>query len=366
MQTFLPGLFETAADRVRGVALCKRGIFQKPVGRPVSYSILSIVHRRADLRDRKIALCEGSGLVKYHSPDIGQGLHEVGSFDQDALAAGAADSAEKCKRDTDNNRAGAADDQECQRSVDPVGPQIPTTGHMQENHVDQGTENCQCKGTVADRRCVPAGKFRNKLLGFGLACAGVLDQVQNTGRGGFLELFGRLHAQKAGQVDGSAEDFLSRRDIPGQGFACQSRGVNGRSSLHDHTVDGHPLSGFNKNNAADLDVVGVSLLHAVLCLQIGVVRPDIHQLADIFSALSDRIALEELSDLVKEHDRDSLGILAECHGAHGCCCHEEVLVKYLPVPDPLNRLAEDIMSNRKIRDEKQHKAQDRILFQRQE
>ena len=237
---------------------------------------------------------------------------------------------------------------------------------MEEKHVDQGPDNSQCKGTAADRRRVPAGKFRNKLLGLRLACAGVFNQVQNAGRGGFLKLFGCLHAQKAGQVDGSAEDLLSRRDIPGQGFAGERRSVYRRSSLHDHTVDRHPLAGFDENNAADLDVIGISLLHAVLCLQIGVVRPDVHQLADVFSALSDRITLEEFSDLVKEHDRDSLGILAERHGSHGRRRHEEVLIKYLPVPDSLERLAEDIMSNRKIRDEKQHKAQDRIFFQREE
>ena len=179
-QTFVPGLFKAAADRVRGIALCKGRIFQKPVGCFRSFAGLSrcgflipsvftrsiksfcsnsAVHCRADSGDHEITFRECTGLVKDHGPYIGQGLHEVGALDQDALTAGSSDSAEKCERNADNDRAGTADDQECQCSIDPVGPESPVPRDMEDQHVDQRSQNGQCESAVADRRRVPAGKF---------------------------------------------------------------------------------------------------------------------------------------------------------------------------------------------------------------
>ena len=76
-------------------------------------------------------------------------------------------------------------------------------------------------------------------------------------------------------------------------------------------------------------------------------------------ALTDGIALEQLADLVKEHDGDGLGIIAAFvdqgnrHSADGCHRHEEVLVKDLSVFDALGRLEEDIVAHQQVGDQVQ-------------
>ena len=176
---------------------------------------------RADFCDYEVSLCQGSGLVKYHSADICQSLHIVGAFDQDSLTAGASDPPEKCQGNTDNNGAGTAYDQECQSAVDPVGPQAPFTCLVENKDVGERSQNSQGQRAIADRRCVPAGESGNELLRLCLIGTGVFDQIQDPGGRGFLELPGRPHPQDSGKVDRAAQDLPALRDIAGNRFPGQ-------------------------------------------------------------------------------------------------------------------------------------------------
>ena len=209
------------------------------------------------------------------------------------------------------------------------------------------------------------GKPGNKLFGFRFARTGVFDQVQDPGSGRFLEFFCGADTEKSRHVDRPAEELLSRRHISGERFARESRRIKRGCSLNNHTVDRYTLARLDQDNTADFDVIGIHLFDTVLCLQICIIRTDIHQLADIASALSDRIALEELADLIKQHDRNTLCIFAKHHGADCCDSHQKIFVKYLPVFDSLQSFAQDIIAYHKIGYQKEHKPQKGIFPQRQ-
>ena len=70
----------------------------------------------------KDALRQGSRLIHDHRVHRGQRLQEVRSLNQDTLPARSADSREETQRNTDDQSARAADDQEGQRAVDPFAP----------------------------------------------------------------------------------------------------------------------------------------------------------------------------------------------------------------------------------------------------
>ena len=83
-------------------------------------------------------------------------------------------------------------------------------------------------------------------------------------------------------------------------------------------------------------------------LDVRVVGADVHQRADAAAAAADGDALEQLADLVEEHDGDGLVEVAaalddrqrdRAERRHG---HQEVLVEDLPVSDAERGLAQDV------------------------
>ena len=347
-------------NRMRGVALRQSCEFQH-MG--VVDIVLALVVDRCHF---KVALRDRTGLVHNDIFDISQRLHEVGALDQNTLIARAADPAEERQRYTDHDRAGTADDQECERSVDPVGPQRPVGRPVKYQNTDHRTQDCQRQRAIAHSRRIPPCEFGDKLLGLGLALARVLHKFQDLGRCGLIEFLGCLDAQQAAHIHGSADDLIAGFNVSGQALAGQRAGIERGGSLHDNTVDRHLLAGPYHDDTADLDLVGIHFLHFAVLLEVGVIGPDIHQFTDTAPALSDRDALEKLADLIKEHDCDALRVFTQDHCADRCHCHQKALVKNLMIQDPLPRLAQDVISHCEIGYHKEQKPQNRVVFQGQQ
>ena len=89
-------------------------------------------------------------------------------------------------------------------------------------------------------------------------------------------------------------------------------------------------------------------------LEVGVIRPDVHEVGYIFPALSYGIALEELADLVEEHDRDALTVLTEHDGSDCRDCHQEILIKDLAVLYPEHGLFDYVIPYSNIWDQEEH------------
>ena len=315
-----------------------------------------------DSRHLKIAFCDRAGLIKDNSFDRREGLHKVGPLDQDALAAGAAQASEKAERDADHNGAGTADDQEGKRPVDPCPP-LRRRSHERPDHRRQDRQG---QRAVADSRRIDFGEFGNELFGPGFSGAGVLDQIQDFGSCRFIKFTGRLHMEKTGCIDEAGQDLIPGTHFPWQALSCQGSRIHGGTAFRNDTVNGHLFTGPDHNDTADLNFIRIHFPDLAVLFQIGVIRPDIHQLADTPAAAADGPALEKLSDLVEPHDRHALRILTENHGADGGHGHQEVLIKDLPVHNAFPCLAQDIISYRQIRNQIEQKAQDRISVQGKE
>ena len=201
------------ADWMGGRTLCISCIFQK----------LGIFHLAVmDSAYLEDTFCHGPGFIKYYDLCLGKCFQIVGTFYQDTLIAGAADSCEKAKRNTDDQCTWAADYQEGKGTVDPVAP---LRGKSHEQHSAKRRDDCKGKGTVADCRGVIFCEFGNKVLGSGFLGTGIFHKIQNLGNGGFAEFFGGADFQHACHVDAAADYFFSGFGISWKALSGQGAGV---------------------------------------------------------------------------------------------------------------------------------------------
>ena len=336
------GLLQALADGMGGGALRQRGILQK----------LALLHGGVvNPHHFKDPLGQGPGFVKDHIAGLGQGLQIVGPLDQHAGLAGPPNAREKAQRNADDQGAGAADDQEGQGPVNPVPP---CGGQPQAQHPHQGRQNGQGQGAVTHRRGVDPGKLGNEILRPGLPGAGVLHQVQNLGDRGLPKLLGGPNGQQACQVDAAADDLIPLPDVPGQALSGEGTGVQGGDSLHHHAVKGNLLPRLHQDLRSNLHLVRVYLDYSAVPLHVGVIRANVHQLADVPAALPHSIALEPLANLIEEHNRNGLGVVpalfiqGQGNGPYCGHRHEKALVKDLAVANPLPRLEEDIIPDHQV------------------
>ena len=146
--------------------------------------------------------------------------------------------------------------------------------------------------------------------------------------------------------------------MPRDGLAGERGGVELGAALGDHSVDRHALARLDHDDRANGHLGGVHLDELAALLDVGVLRRDVHHLCDGLAALAHRVALEELSDLVEDHDGRALGHVGvgvweehHCKGADRCHGHEEALVERLAVRDVARRLDEHVVACDEVGDE---------------
>ena len=339
---FSISLLQAFADGVRGGAFGQRRVFQQ----------LRLVHRVVvDGRDLKHALRQRAGLVEHDDLRLGQGLEIIRALDKNALPARAADTGEEAQRNADDQRARAADDQERQCAVDPVGP----VRVKPREHAAQRDQHGQRQRRSAHGGRIDLGKAGDECFGARFAGARVLDQVEDLRHGGLAERLRCADLQNAGHVDAAADDLVTLLDVARQALAGQRAGVETGGALDDHAVERNLFARLDDDDAADRNLVRIDLRQLAVSFDVRVIRANVHQRGDILPALADGVALEQLADLVEQHNGDALDIVAalrpdgEEERAERGQRHKEILVKRAAVENALAGLAQDIIADDQIR-----------------
>ena len=307
-------------------------------------------------RDLEHALRERAGLVKDDGLRLRQGLKVVRAFDEDALAARAAETCKKAQGNADDERAGTRDDEERERAVDPHAPR----GRSTADEIEKRRQHGERQRAVAHGGRVDAGKAGDEVLRAGLVAAGIFYQLEDLRHCGFAEGLRRSDLENARHVDAAADDFVARRHVARQALARERRGVERGRALDNAAVDGDLFARLHGDDRADGHVVGVDLLELAVALDVGIVGANVHERRDAAAGLADGVALEQLADLIEEHDRDGLGVVTAffVHGerdrADGRDRHEEVFVEHLMVADALPCLAQNVVADGDIGGEVEH------------
>ena len=301
--------------------------------------------------DLKGSLGQGACFVEDHRVHLGEGFQIVGALNQHTCPAGAAETCKKGQGDADDQGAGAGDNQEDQGSVYPGAPagfRAPNQQICQRGQESQGYGGSYHGGGV------DPGKAGDKGFGFGFSGAGLADQFQNLGGGGFVKFTGGADFQEARKVHGAGDNLIPGFRLPGEAFSREGCGVQGGASLHDYAVNGDFLPGLHHNDGADFHLVRVHLLQlALLPFDVGIIRADVHKCGDVPAAFAYGVALEELAYLVEEHNGDAFGIIAifvncQGHGPQSGNGHQEVFVQGLAVHYALTGLVEHIIAHQQV------------------
>ena len=129
-----------------------------------------------------------------------------------------------------------------------------------------------------------------------------------------------------------------------------------------HAVDGYLFPGLHGDHRPHRHFIRVHLLQLAVLFNVGIVRPDVHQVADVPPAFVHRIILEQFSHLIEQHDGHGfrkIGVFvdAQAESPQAGHRHQEVLVQHLTPFDVLQRLAQDIVGNDHIRRQVRHQVQ---------
>ena len=323
---------------MRGCALGECRVFKQ----------LAVLHRAVvHARDLEHTLRERAGLVEDDDLGLGQRLQVVRALDENALVSCAAEAREEAERDADDQRAGTRNDKERERAVDPHTP----GGGVAHQKIDDRGQNGQRQRAVAHGGSIDAGKPGDERLGAGFVRAGVFHQLQNLGHRRLAEGLRCPDLQNARHVDAAADDLVAGHHVAREALARQRRGVERGRALDDLTVDRNFLARLDGDDRADGHVVGIDLFELAVVLDVRVVGTDVHQRRDVAAGLADGVALEQLADLVEEHNGHGLGIVAalfidgERDGADRGDRHQEVFVEHLMVADALPCLAQNVVAD---------------------
>ena len=144
-------------------------------------------------------------------------------------------------------------------------------------------------------------------------------------------------------------------DVLRDALSGERRHVQCRFSLEYHAVERNTLAGLDEDHTADGHLLRIDFCDLTVDFQIRIFRPNIHQRGDASAALAHGVALEKFTDLIEQHDRDALRILAQDHGADRRNGHQQALVERLTVQDALDGLAQHIISRDEVGDQIQRK-----------
>ena len=143
---------------------------------------------------------------------------------------------------------------------------------------------------------------------------------------------------------------------PRNGFTRKSTCIKACIALYDDSVYRNSLAGINYYNRADFNIIGILLSYSAILMEyICDLRTDIHKICYILTALSNSDTLEQLSYLIKEHNRNALTVFTCGNGSHGCYGHKKTLIENLTIPDILKSSQQNIIAYYKVRNQKGRK-----------
>ena len=272
------------------------------IGRQTQQHLFIHPRRRVHAGHLEHPFGQGAGFVTYNIFGVCQSFQIVGAFHQNPVFRSATDTAEETQRNRDHQRAGAADDQKGQCSCDPLGPH----SRMTCQQADQRRQHCQRQCAVTHGRGIVPGELGDKVLGLGLFHGRILHQIQDFRHGRLAEWLGGAHRNAPAHIDAATNHIVSRLGIPRHALAGKRTGIQRCIALYDHTVNGHLFAGIHHNLRAHFHVVRIHLFQFAVHHQIGIVRTNIHQGGNVLTALAHCHTLEQLADLVKQHNGHAL------------------------------------------------------------
>ena len=248
---------------------------------------------RQNFRNFKFTFGQCTCFIKDNCGNLGNSLEEVASFYQNTDPGSSTDSAEEAKRNGDDKCTGAGDNQENAGSLYPCRKSAAQKKRRQKG------KNCS---TDRDHRGIVSGKARDEVFKSCFLTAGVLHQFQNLGNSGILIGLCHTYLERTVSVDTAADDIVTGSGLTRNGFSGERCSINKGFTFSDHTVQRNLFTGTDDDDAAYSDFIRIYLLDLSVFFKICIFRSDTHHFCNGLAGFADGVALEEFTDLVKEHN----------------------------------------------------------------
>ena len=300
-----------------------------------------------DARHTEVALGERACLVKDNGVRAGERVEIGAALDEEPRTGCRAEPREEGERDGDDEGAGAGDDEEGQCTIDPRREDVSR---------DEGRQDSDAESGAYDDGGIDARKARDERLRPRLFIRRLLHEIQNARRSGLRIGSCDADGQRARDVDAAAEERISRMHGARQGLSRERSGVERALACGHRSVERYAFPRIDADHAADGDRLGMYDFLAPVHEDARRVGADVHERRDGAACALDGTILQELTELIEQHDGGGLGIVAEREGAERGGAHEKVLAKDMPPPQIYGGAPEHIGTDEDIRCEKENGA----------
>ena len=233
-------------------------------------------------------------------------------------------------------------------------------------HTKQQSEirnNSKRQSGKHDNRGINPSKSGNKVLCLGLLLRSLFDKLENLRYRGIFKALCGFYTKKAFSVNTTGNNCISRENGARYGLPCKSCRIHHTFSTPYDPVHSNLFSRFNEKNVSDFHFIRIyGFYAAVFPFYIGIFRNNVHQLLNRSTTLPHGIALEELSDLIKNHNRNSFRKLSCKKSTYRGNGHKQSVIKRAAVFDSEKTFPYHIISTDKIRNKVKRQKEQRMLI----
>ena len=177
----------------------------------------------------------------------------------------------------------------------------------------------------------------------------ILHKVSDLRYRGFPEALCDFQRQQTALVDAAGQGFIAFADASRHRFAGQCLGVQHGFAIHNDAIQRDFFTGFYHDDLAHRNAFRRNDLQYAIPLNGRRIRTDVHKVRDGLSGTLYRQRLEELSDLIEQHNCNSFRVFPDGKCADRGNTHQEMLVKHLSSGDIFHCLPYDIPAKNHIR-----------------
>ena len=307
----LGSLYDAYGNRVSRNKLCTCAQAQQLVSFHAFGSI--------DLLQYEVTLGNGTGFIHNYSSNVFQSLHSNTALKENAVLGAGADAGEESQRHAQYQCAGAADNEEGQRSVNPF---IPVAGNQGRNHSSQYCCN-------NNKRSIDTCEAGNEAVDGRLAGSSVLHAVQNAGYHGFFQNLFYTDFQHTGGIYAARNNLIAIFTLYRHRLAGYRRGIYQAFAVNNNAIQRNTVAYAYQQNVAYVCVSGRNNLHLFAYQQVDNLRTQVNSVHNLATALFYRTLLKIFAHAIEEHNANSLFPGLNSKRTQCCNGHEEVFVKYI-------------------------------------
>ena len=307
----LGSLYDAYGNRVGRNKLCTCTQAQQLVGIHAFGSI--------NLLQYKVTLGNGTGFIHNYGSNVFQSLHSNAAFKENAVLGAGADAGEEGQRHAQHQCAGAADNEEGQRSINPF---IPVAGNQGRNH---GSQYCGSN----NKRSIDTCEAGNEAVDGRLAGSSVLHAVQNTGYHGLFQNLFYTDFQHTGGIHAAGNNLIAIFAFYRHRLTGYWGGIYQTFAVDNNTIQRNTVAYAHQQDIAYMGISGRNNLHLFAYEQVDNLRTQVNSVHNLAAALFYRTLLKVFAHAIEEHNANSLFPSLNCKRTQCCNSHEEVFVKYI-------------------------------------